>query len=198
MSVRAIFKRISESSSATHRKQSQALVKLATTENFEYEFMQCVAKLLLVKKEPGVEKIFKFLFVFFGEIAKSDSSAKAFFNTTLFEKLLLGLYAGNKIVRFRSSQIMALLMNASDDIDEDLFEDIKVALMERVMDKEANVRLHAACALTRLQDCGSDEENLIISEKLLYMLKRDPSRYKVAIINNQRCSKNSLAKYFNE
>jgi hypothetical protein len=44
------------------------------------------------------------------------------------------------------------------------------------MDKEQNVRLHSSSSLSRLQNCGTDEENETIFEKLLYVLKKDPSR----------------------
>jgi hypothetical protein len=117
MSVLAVFHRLGECSTGSHRKQCQVLIKQTASVNFETEFMQCVYLLLQAKKDQGVEKIFRFLSLFFTEVVKiNDPKIKLFFSVTLFEKLLLGLHAGNKVVRFRSSQMIAILMNSSDEI----------------------------------------------------------------------------------
>ena len=54
-------------------------------------------------------------------------------------------------------------------------------MIDRTQDKDASVRLHACSALFRLQvmvlmqDCGDEEENRMIQDKLLVLLRRDTS-----------------------
>lgn len=84
------------------------------------------------------------------------------------------LKSSNKTIRFRSSQIIGMLVIGMDDIDDETFQSMKTSLLKRVFDRESDVRSNAVIALSRLQDCGTPEENLVIHESLLKLLAGDP------------------------
>ncbi|KAK4702820.1 condensin complex subunit 3, partial [Phenoliferia sp. Uapishka_3] len=69
--------------------------------------------------------------------------------------LLKGFQAKNKVARFRCVQLVALMVNGLGEIDVDSYQLLKDALLERVRDKEANVRMQAVVALSKLQ--GDDD-----------------------------------------
>lgn len=60
---------------------------------------------------------------------------------------------------------------------EDLYQDLKTSLFERVTDKEASVRIQACDALCRLQSADNDvdEDGKTISQKLMSVLQYDSS-----------------------
>jgi hypothetical protein len=58
----------------------------------------------------------------------------------------------NKHVRYRACQLVAeILERLTEDISEDLWDELKVALLARLRDKMVPVRMQAARALSRLQ-----------------------------------------------
>ena len=68
--------------------------------------------------------------------------------------------ANSNAVRFRVCQLINKLlgnMPENAQIDDDLFDKIKEAMLIRLKDKIPNVRLQAVLALSRLQD-PKDEE----------------------------------------
>lgn len=73
--------------------------------------------------------------------------------TTLLEHIT----AKDKVVRFRATQTIARLVNTLETIDDDLFNLIRIALLKRLRDKEASVRVQAALGLGRL--AGNDDED---------------------------------------
>jgi condensin complex subunit 3 len=90
----------------------------------------------------------------------------------------------DKTVRFRVTQITSHIVNTLDSIDDDLFQLVRVGLLKRLRDKEANIRVQAVIGLGRLADGGdADEEDEDIDdeaaggilEKLLDVLQNDPS-----------------------
>jgi len=87
-------------------------------------------------------------------------------------------------VRFRSTQIIAHIVNTLDSIDDELFQLIRLGLLKRLRDKEAAVRVQAVLGLGRLADEGAEGEEDEdsddgvaggILEKLLDILQNDPS-----------------------
>lgn len=61
---------------------------------------------------------------------------------------------------------------------EDLYQDLKTALFERIIDKEASVRIQAATTLCRLQSADIDvdpTDGKTILQKLMWSLQYDPS-----------------------
>ncbi|KAL8290386.1 hypothetical protein RQP46_002644 [Phenoliferia psychrophenolica] len=70
--------------------------------------------------------------------------------------LLKGFQAKSKIARFRSVQLVALMVNSLGEIDDDSYQRLKEALLDRVHDKEATVRMQAVVALAKLQGADAD------------------------------------------
>ncbi|ORE13224.1 hypothetical protein BCV71DRAFT_246469 [Rhizopus microsporus] len=64
------------------------------------------------------------------------------------------------------------------EIDEDLYQDLKAALFERIKDREAQVRIQAVTALCRLQGADIDvdpADGKTILQKLMWILQHDSS-----------------------
>ncbi|KAL0097913.1 nuclear condensing complex subunit, partial [Phycomyces blakesleeanus] len=72
---------------------------------------------------------------------------------------------------------------------EDIYQDLKRALFERIRDKEASVRSQAATALSRLQGADSEVDEVdgkTITQKLVWALRHDPSAARDADATNRR------------
>lgn len=87
-------------------------------------------------------------------------------------------------MRFRSTQIIAHIVNTLDSIEDELFQLIRLGLLKRIRDKESTVRVQAVLGLGRLagegdeaqDDEDSDGEDAGgVLEKLLDALQNDPS-----------------------
>ena len=172
--------------------------------DFNTEFVRCVLRLLPVKKaEPVGDRTVRFLGTFLNtasskdmEIAlEDDSDADAIvlpetptsrLTTRTLTTLLPVLSAKDKTVRFRATQIISHVINCLDALDDNLFHQLRFALLKRIHDKEAPVRLQAVYGLGRLateMQRGEDEEasdsddevGSGVLEKLLDTLQNDPS-----------------------
>ncbi|SGY69030.1 BQ5605_C004g02943 [Microbotryum silenes-dioicae] len=93
--------------------------------------------------------------------------------------LLKGFQAKNKVARFRSVQLVALMVNSLGEIDDDTYQLLKQALLERVRDKESTVRMQAVVALAKLQEADEvdedDDDELSVSDVLIDVLTHDPA-----------------------
>lgn len=94
------------------------------------------------------------------------------------------LTAKEKFVRYRSTQLIAHIINSLDSIDDDLFQLLRHGLLKRLRDKEAMVRVQAVLGLGRLAGNAEDEQAEVsddedddagLLEKLLDVLQNDPS-----------------------
>ena len=92
--------------------------------------------------------------------------------------------AKEKTVRYRATQLVAHIINSLDAIDDDFYFLLRTALLKRIRDKEAVVRVQAVLGLVRL--AGSDEEEddgeesdddsaRGLTAKLIEILQNDPS-----------------------
>jgi condensin complex subunit 3 len=66
--------------------------------------------------------------------------------------------AKDKIIRYRSTQLVAHIVNTLDSVDDQLFHLIRLALLKRLRDKESIVRVQAVLGLGPLADAGEEEE----------------------------------------
>ncbi len=99
--------------------------------------------------------------------------------------ILLQLLASKeKTVRYRSTQLMAHIINSLDSIDDYYYHLLRVELLKRIRDKEPMIRVQAVLGLGRLagnEDNGdkdnedSDDDASGLLEKLLDVLQNDPS-----------------------
>jgi hypothetical protein len=112
--------------------------------------------LLSAKKDPEIEKMIKFLADF---VSSSLESMKTIFNTCM-DHLLKRSEAIDKGIRYRSCQIIHLIMGhlppGEDGIDDDLIQKMITVLSRRFSDKAPNVRVWAIKALFQLQEEGGD------------------------------------------
>ena len=99
--------------------------------------------------------------------------------------LLQFLTSKEKTVRYRSTQLVAHIINSLDSIDDEYYHLLKMGLLKRIRDKEPIIRVQAVLGLGRLagNEDGGDQENEDsdeddvsgLLEKLLDVLQNDPS-----------------------
>ena len=99
--------------------------------------------------------------------------------------LIQFLFSKEKTVRYRSTQLVAHIINSLDSIDDEYYHLLKMGLLKRVRDKESTIRVQAVLGLGRLtgnEDSGyqgNDESHYDdvdgLLEKLLDVLQHDPS-----------------------
>ncbi|OCL15001.1 hypothetical protein AOQ84DRAFT_428630 [Glonium stellatum] len=168
---------------------------------FNEEFGRCIIRVLAVKKsEPVGDRIIRFLGLFLKHASEKDNAialpegvdtTDAFPETPssrltshILSLILPLLTAKDKTVRFRSTQLIAHIVNTLDSIDDELFQLVRLGLLKRLRDKEAAVRVQAVLGLGRLADEGAEDEDDEdsddgiaggILEKLLDVLQNDPS-----------------------
>ena len=110
-------------------------------------------------------------------------------STLILGTLLPLLSAKDKTIRFRATQVTSHIVNSLDTLDDALFHQLRLALLKRIHDKEAPVRLQAVYGLGRLAaEVEEDEDATHHSDsdsdsgvgqgvlvKLLAVLQHDPS-----------------------
>ena len=99
--------------------------------------------------------------------------------------LLQFLTSKEKTVRYRATQLVAIIINSLDSIDDEYYHLLKIGLLKRVRDKEPTIRVQAVMGLGRLAGNGDDGENddqdsddnevSGLLDKLLDILQNDPS-----------------------
>ncbi|KAK9474697.1 ARM repeat-containing protein [Dipodascopsis tothii] len=163
----------------------------------EDEFAELVTRLInrvlgVKKSEAGADRIVKFCNQFVAQIQKDaapdadgdmamdyDDEAEATlasrFVEHLFRHVLRGVNAKDKTVRYRSCQVLALLVSSPGEIDDDLFLEVRSAFVRRLHDKEAAVRVQAVIGLARLQGTDDEDEPEPVAELLLAVLQHDPA-----------------------
>lgn len=95
------------------------------------------------------------------------------------------LASKEKTVRYRSTQLVAHIINSLDSIDDEYFHLLKTGLLKRVRDKEPMIRVQAVLGLGRLAgneddmnpENGDSDDDVAsgLLEKLLEILQNDPS-----------------------
>lgn len=88
-------------------------------------------------------------------------------------------------MRYRSTQLIAHIVNSLDSIDDEYFHLVKIGLLKRVRDKEPSIRVQAVLGLGRLagneddadpESADSDEDAASgLLEKLVEILQNDPN-----------------------
>ena len=171
-------------------------------EDFIAEFKRCIVRIVMVKKGESVgDRMIKFLGMFLQHTCERDTAlvpedqvdeTQGFPETpgtrlvshTL--SLLLPLLGSKeKTVRYRSTQLIAHIINSLDSIDDEYYQLLKVGLSKRIRDKEPAIRVQAVLGLGRLagnDDEGDpdnvdsdDDEAIGLLEKLVEILQNDPS-----------------------
>lgn len=169
-------------------------------DDFNTELIRCVLRVMPVKKSEAVgERTIRFVGVFMrhsidkdnelvGNVDEDSSTMPETPSTRLTSRLMDAILplmmAKDKFVRYRSTQLIAHIVNSLDAIDDDLFQKLRYGLLKRIRDKEAMIRAQAVLGLGRLagnqieaeanSDSDGDEASGLL-EKLLEVLQNDPS-----------------------
>ncbi|MCJ1464876.1 hypothetical protein MMC07_003491 [Pseudocyphellaria aurata] len=172
-------------------------------DDFNMELARCVIRLMVVKKTENVgDRIVRYLGLFLRHASEKDAAivpksdveeeSQSFTETPTTRltshilSITLPLLASKeKTVRYRSTQLVAHIINSLDSIDEENFHLLKLGLSKRVRDKESMIRVQAVLGLGRLAGNGddmdpenTDSDDDVVSgllEKLLEILQNDPS-----------------------
>ncbi|KAL2690983.1 nuclear condensing complex subunit [Phyllosticta citricarpa] len=176
-------------------KKQQAFDEDFDVDDFNNEVGRCLLRVLPVKKsEPVGDRIIKFVGIFLkyakekdtalldGEDPEEDENTPT---SRLVEHIITQLIpmlrARDKVVRYRSTQIISHMINTLDTLDDNSYRMVRVNLLKRLHDKEAAVRMQAVKGLGRLvgaddeeEDSDSDEESEGgLMRKLLEVLRND-------------------------
>ena len=171
-------------------------------EDFNNEVVRCVIRVLPVRKaEPAGDRVVRFLGTYLNTASGKDNeianqidpdatslpeTPTSRLTTQILNQLLQCLTAKDKTVRFRATQVTSHIINSLDTLDDTLFHQLRLALLRRIHDKEAMVRLQAVYGLGRLaaevededKDDDSDSDDDIgsgVLERLLDVLQNDPA-----------------------
>ncbi|OUM59090.1 hypothetical protein PIROE2DRAFT_47377, partial [Piromyces sp. E2] len=168
---------------ATHRKNATALRKIIqkhckneeTELSFINEFFRNLNKILVVKKgQIAADRSLKFVveFIKFSNEKEMDvdvididdveeeNGFTTRFIESLFNHLLKGISSKNKVVRYRVCQLIALSLDTLTEMDDEMYQNLINNLRLRVIEKDANIRVNAAIALSRLlvNDDSNDDD----------------------------------------
>ncbi|XP_024429648.2 condensin complex subunit 3 isoform X2 [Desmodus rotundus] len=170
----------------SHQNQAKLVVALSRTYRtmedktvFHEEFLHYLKYAMVVyKREPVVERVIefaaKFVTSFHQSSEEEDEEEDGGILDYLFSFLLKSHEANSNAVRFRVCQLINKLlgnMPENAQIDDDLFDKIKEAMLIRLKDKIPNVRLQAVLALSRLQD--PKDEECSVSNAYATMIEND-------------------------
>ncbi|KAL4944671.1 hypothetical protein BDV06DRAFT_186800 [Aspergillus oleicola] len=163
---------------------------------FNVEVGRCVLRILSIKKtEPVGDRILRFLGNFLTHASEKDAEIfgsdeeddddqntherpTAHLTTSLVSLIVPLLSAKDKIVRFRTTQIIAHVVNSLDTVDDELYHTLRQGLLKRIRDKEPSVRVQAVMGLARLagneeDDDENDDTNAALVEKLIDIMQND-------------------------
>ncbi|OBS28564.1 hypothetical protein FPOA_02500 [Fusarium poae] len=194
------LRKIQESCAYEPTNPDQSQLDEFDEDAFNREFIRCVGKIMPIKKSESVgEKSIRFTGLFLQHASAKDNELLGDIDedasvmpetpstrlvAQLLEAILPLLTAKDKVVRFRSTQLISHIINSLDAIDDDLFQKLRHGLLKRIRDKEAMVRSQAVLGLGRLagnqtEGCtnsdDSDDDDTGLLEKLLEVLQHDPN-----------------------
>ncbi|KAL4819801.1 nuclear condensing complex subunit [Aspergillus spinulosporus] len=162
---------------------------------FNVEVGRCVLRILSIKKtEPVGDRILRFLGNFLTHASEKDAEIfgseededdmqnnherpTAHLTTSLVSLLVPLLSAKDKVVRFRTTQIIAHIVNSLDTVDDELYHTLRQGLLKRIRDKEPSVRVQAVMGLGRLagneEDDDENDDTSALVEKLVDIMQND-------------------------
>ncbi|KAH8101082.1 nuclear condensing complex subunit [Cristinia sonorae] len=186
----ALHKLQTEAATCTESVQNGMSTKLTGERAFEDAFINMISRILPVKKGASVaDRILRFVGSYTkfmvqkdveerktkdAEEAEEDTTSSRFI-IRVFRFLLKGCAAKDKTIRYRAVQCMAEMVQYLGQIDEDLYELLRAALLERIRDKESVVRVQAALALCKICTADEPDEPPTITDVLVDTLCHDPS-----------------------
>ncbi|KAG5636580.1 hypothetical protein H0H81_007551 [Sphagnurus paluster] len=208
----ALYQLHQHTASVTQPAKNGSALKLVGERKFGDAFIEMVNRVLVVKKGPATaDRVVRFIgsyVKFMNEKVSattledpsssisarltSEDAEETFasrFVARLLKWLLQGFVAKNKATRYRVVCIVSELISHLGEIDEDTYNLLRDALMERICDKEYIIRAHAVTALSKL--AGSEDPDEVeqgektILEVLLELISYDsaPEVRRAALIS---------------
>ncbi|KAK4535781.1 hypothetical protein CDCA_CDCA06G1806 [Cyanidium caldarium] len=149
-------------------------------------FSQLNRCLLVYAREPGVERVMALVASYAAATAdaahygdqENHTAERDSFCSLLLGYVLSFSNAKDKAVRFRTCQLIALVLNAlgeDAEISEALWSALSGALIERTRDRVPAVRAQAVAALCRLQNPDADDDDALLNGYVQWMTS-DSSR----------------------
>eukprot|EP00166_Cyanidium_caldarium_P005623 ctg_698.g343 len=149
-------------------------------------FSQLNRCLLVYAREPGVERVMALVASYAAATAdaahygdqENHTAERDSFCSLLLGYVLSFSNAKDKAVRFRTCQLIALVLNAlgeDAEISEALWSALSEALIERTRDRVPAVRAQAVAALCRLQNPDADDDDALLNGYVQWMTS-DSSR----------------------
>ncbi|PFH49328.1 hypothetical protein AMATHDRAFT_147847 [Amanita thiersii Skay4041] len=192
----ALYKLHTEAAQHTETVKNGRGVKLVGERKIEEIFTLMLLRILPLKKGTSpADRIVKFVggYVKFlndkaaeeknlvenpDEDEDEDTTASRF-TARLLTFLLKGFVSKEKSVRYRVLSTVAEMVSHLGAIDEEIYMDLRTALLDRMTDKETSVRVQVVIALAKL--AGSEdpseitEGELLVLDVLIDSLTHDPS-----------------------
>jgi condensin complex subunit 3 len=170
-----------------------AMGKVDTMGAFMQYFTPALDRILVVfKREPGVERLVKFVGLMATHSVKKHAEQRDQFLDSLLRYLMVRSTTRDKAVRFRCCQLVATVLHALDpeaEIAEDLFDEVEASMLLRSRDKIPVVRVQAIMALSRLQ---TEEADCPVTEEFERILRTDSSKdARKAVLNELAVSPRS-------
>ncbi|SCU83734.1 LAMI_0C04390g1_1 [Lachancea mirantina] len=187
-----------QSTYAGHRRHISVLKRIQAKaieqgyeEVFNYWFNKLVVLVLPLRRaEPAGDRIVRLVGGFIASSEQDVEQARATDETTFAEQeeqlsrfidqfvrhILRGIESKDKNVRYRVTQLLAVIMDNLGEISEDLYNLITWSLEKRVHDKEPSVRVQTIFCLTKFQDEDGDSiDPDSATASLVTAIQHDPS-----------------------
>jgi len=193
--IRQAFTDVFNSGAAMKRALSKLKEEVERDAAGSFEvFCECISRVLLVfKREASVERVVELIAQFVTRTSGS-AEARSQFATDLLRFLLERIGAKDKAVRFRAVQLIGKILHAmpeDTEIDEDLFQELRDAVITRSRDTIGAVRVEAAKALARLQD-ASDPNDDVIQEYIRMLTTEENKDVRAAAFDHIAITKRTL------
>ena len=150
-------------SMAGHRKYVGMLAaRRAATEGgaaaFTEELVESLKFVLVIgARDPGAERVVRLCGALAARREAGEEEDADDFAETFLAFLVSVAAAKDKAVRFRAAQLISQVMNSLDEeaeLSDELYDDVREAMLGRLRDRHPPVRAQAVRALARLQEPG--------------------------------------------
>ncbi|KAG5520001.1 hypothetical protein PMAC_001077 [Pneumocystis sp. 'macacae'] len=172
-----------QASAAAHRKLANSLRRIhahhaadgrAAEDRFAAEFVWCIAKTLSVR-DDAADRVLRFCAHYMHLI---HSAAEAFavpLALRVLGDVLPGLDARDRCVRLRACQVVTATLNSIDEIEDEVYERVRKALVRRLRDREAGVRIEAVVGAARLQNGEEGVGEDRVKRTFVELIQHDPN-----------------------
>lgn len=133
------------------------------------------------QRDPGAERVVRLCGALAARRVQGEEEDADAFCENFLAFLVSVARAQDKAVRFRAAQLISTVMNALDEeaeLSDELYEDVRAAMLARLRDRHPPVRAQAVRALARLQEPGDegDFEGDEVTSEYRRLLRTDRHR----------------------